>query len=98
MSSTRKNHPASFKAKVVLEALHEDVPVSILALKNGIHVTVIHRWKKEAMASFETGFSGKYEKISNDQQSKVHEPRASLSHPAHKKIPLFIERARDHSP
>ena len=43
MSRTRKNHPASFKAKVALSALREDAPVSELALKYGIHATVIHR-------------------------------------------------------
>jgi transposase len=78
MSSTRKNHPASFKAKVVLEALREDVPISILASKHGVHATVIHRWKKEAMASIEAGFSGKHEKISNDQDSHIHELHAKI--------------------
>ena len=59
MSRSRKNHPASFKAKVALSALREDAPVSELALKYGVHATVIHRWKKEALASMEAGFSGK---------------------------------------
>ena len=56
MSSVRKNHPASFKANVVLEALREDTPISNLASKYGVHAKVIHRWKKEAMASIEAGF------------------------------------------
>jgi len=38
MSSTRKNHSASFKAKIVLEALREDASISILASKHGITV------------------------------------------------------------
>jgi len=33
MSKTRKNYPASFKAKVALSALREDAPISELALK-----------------------------------------------------------------
>ncbi len=78
MSSTRKNHPASFKAKVVLDALREDTPISILSSKHGIHAKVIHRWKKEAMASIEAGFSGKHEKISNDQDSHIHELHAKI--------------------
>ena len=57
MSRTRKNHPASFKAQVALSALREDTLVSDLALKYGVHATVIHRWKKEALASMEAGFS-----------------------------------------
>ena len=62
MSRTRKNHPANFKAKVALSALREDAPISELALKYGVHATVIHRWKREALASMEAGFSGKLEK------------------------------------
>lgn len=70
MSRARKSHSAQFKAKVVIEALREDTPISELALKHGIHSTVIHRWKKEAFASIEAGFSGKQEKISNDQDDQ----------------------------
>ncbi len=71
MSRTRKNHPASFKAKVALSALREDAPVSELALKYGVHATVIHRWKKEALASMEAGFSGKLEVQKNDHKAEV---------------------------
>ena len=78
MSSVRKNHPASFKANVVLEALREDTPISNLASKYGVHAKVIHRWKKEAMASIEAGFSGKHEKVSNDQDSQIHEHHAKI--------------------
>ncbi|HBM91122.1 MAG TPA: hypothetical protein DD400_04530 [Rhodospirillaceae bacterium] len=45
MSRTRKNHPAGFKAKVVLSTLRDDASVSELALRYGVHATVIHRWK-----------------------------------------------------
>ena len=38
----------------------------------------IHRWKKEAMASIEAGFSGKHEKVSNDQDSQIHELHAKI--------------------
>lgn len=78
MSRTRKNHPASFKAKVALSALREDAPVSELALKYGVHATVIHRWKKEALASMEAGFSGKIEKVNTDKESQIHELHAKI--------------------
>ena len=78
MSRTRKNHPASFKAKVALSALREDVPVSELALKYGVHATVIHRWKKEALASMEAGFSGKLEQSHTDQEAHIHELHAKI--------------------
>ena len=78
MSSTRKHHPANFKAKVALSALREDAPVSELALKYGVHATVIHRWKKEALASMEAGFSGKLEKTNTDQEAQIHELHAKI--------------------
>ena len=78
MSRTRKNHPASVKAKVALSALREDAPVSELALKYGVHATVIHRWKKEALASMEAGFSGKLEKANTDQEAQIHELHAKI--------------------
>ena len=55
MSRTRKNHPASFKAKVALSALREDASISELAGKYGVHATVIHRWKREARTAMERG-------------------------------------------
>ena len=78
MSRTRKNHPASFKAKVVLSALREDAPVSELALKYGVHATVIHRWKKEALASMEAGFSGKLEKSALGHEAEIKELHAKI--------------------
>jgi transposase len=78
MSRTRKNHPANFKAKVALSALREDAPISELALQYGVHATVIHRWKREALASMEAGFSGKLEKSHTDQEAHIHELHAKI--------------------
>ncbi len=78
MSRTRKNHPANFKAKVALSALREEAPISELAVKYGVHATVIHRWKREALASLEAGFSGKCEKSHTDQAAHIHELHAKI--------------------
>ena len=78
MSRTRKNHPAAFKAKVALAALREDMPISELALKYGVHATVIHRWKKEALASMEQGFSGKLKKTTTDHEAQIKELHAKI--------------------
>ena len=78
MSRTRKNHPASFKAKVALSALREDAPISELALKFGVHATVIHRWKREALAAMEAGFSDKREQSHTDQEAHIHELHAQI--------------------
>ena len=78
MRRTRKNHPANFKAKVALAALREDAPISELASKYGVHATVIHRWKREALASMEAGFSGKLAKTTIDQEGQIHELHAKI--------------------
>jgi transposase len=78
MSRTRKHHPASFKAQVALSALREDTPVSELAIKYGVHAMVIHRWKKEALASMEAGFSGKLEKAATDHDAQIKELHAKI--------------------
>jgi transposase len=91
MSRTRKNHPASFKAKVALSALREDAPVSELALKYGVHATVIHRWKKEALASMESGFAGKLEKAATDHEAHIKELHAKIGQLSVERD--FLERA-----
>lgn len=78
MSRTRKHHPANFKAKVALSALRADAPISELASKYGVHATVIHRWKREAVASMEAGFSGKLEKTTTEQEIHIHELHAKI--------------------
>ncbi|MCK5518920.1 MAG: transposase [Alphaproteobacteria bacterium] len=78
ISRTRKNHPAGFKAKVALSTLRKETPVSELALKYGVHATVINRWKKEAIASMEAGFAGKLEKVSADKEAQIHKLHAKI--------------------
>jgi transposase-like protein len=41
--------------------LREDVVVSELVLKYGVHAKVIYRWKIKAVVSMEAGFSRKLE-------------------------------------
>src|SRR5680860_536925 len=78
MSRTRKNHPASFKSNVALSSLRDNAPISELALKYGVHATVIHRLKREALAAMEAGFSGKLEKSHTDQEAHIHELHAKI--------------------
>ncbi len=78
MSRTRKNYPAGFKTKVVLFMLREDAPISELASQFGVHSTVIHRWKREALASMEAGFSGKLDVQQNNHAGEIKDLHAKI--------------------
>jgi transposase len=78
MSRIRKNHSADFKAQVALAAIREDATISELASRYGIHATVIHRWKKEAIEAMTSGFSGKQERQQNDHTVQIKELHAKI--------------------
>ena len=78
MSRVRRNHPAKFKTQVALAAIREDAPISALALKYGVHSQLINRWKKEALSSMESGFSGKLETNKNDHAVEIKELHAKI--------------------
>ena len=44
---TRKHFTASQKAKITLEILKEETTVNQIASKNGVHLNVLYRWKKQ---------------------------------------------------
>lgn len=78
MSKIRKNYPAKFKKQVVLAALQEDTPISELSSRFGVHSTVIQRWKREALASIEAGFSGKLKKQQDNNEAHIKELHAKI--------------------
>lgn len=78
MSKTRKNYPAKFKVQVALAALREDRTIAELSSRYGVHATVMHRWKKEALASLEAGFSGKLEAQATDHSAEIKELHAKI--------------------
>lgn len=47
MSRKRRQHSASLKAQVGLEALKNIDPIHAIAAKHGVHPTQVHQWKKE---------------------------------------------------
>ena len=56
----RKSYPSSFKSKVVLRTLKEDLTMAELSSKFEVHRCLIQRWKNEAIAGLPQLFSEKY--------------------------------------
>jgi transposase len=73
--SKRRNHDASFKARVALEAVKGERTVSELAAEYGVHPTMIHQWKKALLAGapdiFERGSTKKAE-VDEAQVKELH--------------------------
>ncbi|MEN8873743.1 MAG: IS3 family transposase [Pacificibacter sp.] len=55
----RKNHSPEFKAKVALEAIREEMTLSELSKKYGVHPTQIGTWKRAAIENMATAFTRK---------------------------------------
>ena len=62
MKKTRRNHNPSFKAKVALEAVRDEVTVAELARKYGVHANQVRAWKEQLLANVETLFESGTEK------------------------------------
>jgi transposase len=78
--SKRRNHDASFKARVALEALKGERTVSELATAYGVHLTMIHQWKKVllegAAGIFERG--GQVAATAEIAEETVRDPHAKI--------------------
>jgi transposase-like protein len=46
----RKHYSAQLKAQIVQEILKEDKTIGQIASEHGIHPTMLHRWKAQALA------------------------------------------------
>lgn len=71
----RKNHSASFNTKVALEAIREELTLSELDKKHGVHANQISQWKRAAIENMETAFTrGRVvsEEVSNAEIEKLH--------------------------
>lgn len=59
MGNIKRNHSASFKAKVALELIKEIDPVPIVSSKYSIHPTQARRWKNQALEGLPVIFEDK---------------------------------------
>lgn len=74
MAGQRKRCSADFKSKVVLEAIRSELTITQLVAKHGVHQTLIHGWKKQALEEAMAGH-GKPEIFNTDQGSRFTSPR-----------------------
>ena len=68
----RKQHSATFKAKIVLEAMRETKTLSQIAAEYQIHPTLVTRWRAEA----EQGLAEHFERgASQDEKAEAQEKK-----------------------
>ena len=77
MSKKRRNHSATFKAKVALDALKGDKTLSELASHYELHPTQIQQWKKQLLEGSKDVF-GASEKERKHVESEIKELHAKI--------------------
>ena len=69
-----------FKKKVALAAIREDAPLNEIALKFGVHVMQVSKWKKELLDNAELVFEKKNKKESAEKkEAELHEQIGRLT-------------------
>lgn len=71
MAGKRKNYSADFKAKVALEAIRGEATIAELVTKHGVHQTVVHSWKRQALEGMAAIFSGKAEANAAEKEGEI---------------------------
>jgi transposase-like protein len=67
----RRKHDASFKAKIAIEAVKEDMTLAELSNKFSIGPTQIKGWKSELLEHAETIFTKENKKPAKDTESHI---------------------------
>lgn len=78
MAGKRKNYSADFKAKVALAAIRGEATISELVAKHGVHQTVIHSWKRQALEGMAAIFSGKAEVKAAEKEGEIEKLHAKI--------------------
>ena len=53
---TRRNYNPSFKAKIALEAVREQLTVAEIARRHKVHANQVYKWKQELLANMARAF------------------------------------------
>lgn len=78
MAGKRKNYSADFKAKVALEAIRGEATIAELVAKQGVHQTVIHSWKRQALEGMAAIFSGRAEAKATEKEGEIEQLYAKI--------------------
>jgi len=81
MSKQRRNHSATFKAKVALDAIKGDKTMSELASHYSLHPTQIQNWKKQLLDGSKEIFGSSEKERKNVEQEirELHEKIGKLT-------------------
>ena len=70
----RKQHSATFKAQIVLEALKETKTVTQIASEHQLHPNLVTKWKQETIVKMPIVFESK------SMQAQAQEAQSTKSH------------------
>lgn len=73
MSNSRRQHDASFKTMVVLEAIRGQKTIVEIASEYGVHPNQITAWKKQVLDEIPSIFSQKHEKTQRAHEEEKDE-------------------------
>jgi transposase len=75
----RRNHSASFKSKVALEALRGQLTIAEISSKYGVSQSVVTRWKQEALSGlpelFERGHASSRTSGLSEQEKQTYQAK-----------------------
>jgi transposase-like protein len=63
--ATRNHYTAEQKSQVVLEMLREEQTVAQISAKRGVHVTMLHKWKAQALEHLPRVFDSENQAVRN---------------------------------
>lgn len=76
MKRVRRNHSASFKARVALEAIRGDKTIAEIAAHHEVHPNQVTSWKTQLLENAAGAFGG--EVGDSDQREKIRELHAKI--------------------
>jgi transposase len=74
----RRNHSASFKSKVALEAISGELTLAELATKHSVHQTQITKWKRQLLDGVADIFSGTADNKAASHEDEIKELHAKI--------------------